>query len=238
MNKYFLYILFVIIFVSCKKEVQTIFIESDFSTDKHTNVHINIPVAIGDISISEKINSRLIKNVSTALQIGSPENKNLKSIEESVVDFTNEFNNFKKEFPENKQQWEAQLDGEILFQSTEIITIAITSYVNTGGAHGSLNISLLNFNAESGEEIENSNLFNDIKDFKNIAKPYFEKETEDKDLLDASEDFKLPTNIGYNDEGVILIYNTYEVAPYSSGIIEFMIPFKKVNSCLVFKSSF
>lgn len=237
-HKCFLFILAFLAFNSCKKEIQTTFLESDFNTDNNTTVSINIPVAMGDIRVSENINSTIKETVSKFLQIGDSEKKELKPIEESITDFTNEFSNFKKDFPENSQQWEAQIDAEILFQSPEIITIAITSYINTGGAHGSLYISLLNFNAETGEAIENINLFNNIKGFKNIASPYFEKETKNKDLLDSSEGFKLPENIGYNDEGVILIYNTFEIAPHSTGIIEFMIPFEKVNSSLVFNSSF
>lgn len=238
MHKYVLIILSFIFFISCEKEIQTTFIESDFNTSNNANVHINIPVATGDIGISEKINSTITEYISTSLQIGESESKVIKPIEACVVDFINEFNDFKNDFPESPQEWEAQIDGEILFQSPEIITIAITSYINTGGAHGLLNISLLNFNAETGGEIENNNLFDDIEGFKNIAKPYFEKETEGEDLLDVSKSFELPENMGYNNEGVILIYNTYEVAPYSTGIIEFMIPFEKVKSYLVFNSSF
>ena len=38
----------------------------------------------------------------------------------------------------------------------------------------------------------------------------------------------LPENIGFSDEGVILLYNVYEIAPYSEGITEFTIPFEEV----------
>ena len=153
MQKCLLIILVIATLVSCKKEIETTFIESDFNTDNHKNVHINVPVATGNTGVSEKINIILSVYVSKALQIGDLENKTIKSIEESVADFTNEFNTFKKDFPEDSQEWEAQIDGEVFFQSPEIITIATTSYINTGGAHGSLNISLLNFNVETGEKI-------------------------------------------------------------------------------------
>lgn len=221
-------------FISCKKEVQITFIESDFDTDNNIIVHINVPVANSNENISKKINSTIETHISSMLQVGNPERSDLKSIKKSVAYFKKEFNNFKDSFPENIQEWEAQIDGEVVFQSTQIITVALTSYINTGGAHGALNVSLLNFNAETGNKIENNSLFDDIEGFKEVAKTYFKEETLDKDLLDISTEFILPNNIGYNNEGVILIYNTYEVAPYSTGIIEFMIPFEKVKSYLVF----
>lgn len=227
-------VLLVFTAVSCKEDIQITFIESGFNTDIYENVHINVPIASGNVSVSEKINLAIETHVSLVFQIGESKNVVVRSIKESIDDFTKEFNNFKEDFPENPEEWEAQIDGEIIFQSSRIITLAITSYVNTGGANGLLNISLLNFNAQTGEEIENNKLFEDAEGFKNIAKTYFEKETVNKDLLDSPEGFKLPENIGYNNEGVILIYNTYEVAPYSTGIIEFIIPFEKVKYNLVF----
>ena len=142
-HKCYLVVLLFLASISCKKDIQIAFLESDFNTDNNTNVHINIPVATGDIDVSEKINSTIKRNVSKSLQIGELDDENLKSIEERIADFSNELNNFKKDFPESLEEWEAQIDGEILFQSPEIITISITSYINTGGAHGSLYISLL-----------------------------------------------------------------------------------------------
>ena len=60
---------------------------------------------------------------------------------------------------------------------------------------------------------------------------------EDEDVSLDEGTFQLPKNIGYSEDGIILLYNTYEIAPYSTGIIEFVIPFEEVNSLLIFKSS-
>ena len=46
------------------------------------------------------------------------------------------------------------------------------------------------------------------------------------------EEFHLPANIGYNDEGVLLFYNVYEIASYAVGITEFTIPFEEVEDYL------
>ena len=97
--------------------------------------------------------------------------------------------------------------------------------------------SFLNFNAETGNRIPNKNLFKNESDFKAAVKPYYEAALNEDDIIFEPDNFQLPANIGYNEEGIILLYNTYEIAPYSTGIIDFTIPIDKVSSLLVFKGS-
>lgn len=222
---------------ACKKDVKTTFTESHFNTDDNVNVHVNMPVAVGSAKIVAKINSTIKRSAVASLQIGEFQDDNINTIEAAALNFTNEYKAFKTDFPESPELWEAQIDGEVLSQSADLISISITSYINTGGAHGTMHISLLNFNTETGEEVVNTNLFNDAEGFKKVAKTYFDNVIKDKVLLDDSRSFKLPENIGFNNEGVILLYNTFEIAPYASGIIEFMVPFDEAASYLVFNNS-
>ena len=46
------------------------------------------------------------------------------------------------------------------------------------------------------------------------------------------EPFHLPDNIGYSEEGLILLYNVYEIASYAQGYTEFRIPFSELNTYL------
>ncbi len=43
-----------------------------------------------------------------------------------------------------------------MYQSSEVISVALTSYINTGGAHGVLTITFLNFDAETGFQISSA----------------------------------------------------------------------------------
>ncbi len=130
--------------------------------------------------------------------------------------------------------WEALIDGEVTYQSPEITCIAVNSYLNTGGAHGNMNISFLNFNSQTGEILQIEDYIKNRKDFLKLVESHFDLEIEKK--LDEDnfndyffgDDFQLPENIGFSDEGIILLYNVYEIAPYSKGITEFTIPFEEV----------
>lgn len=220
--------------LSCNEELKTTFNDTNITTDNNKLVQVNIPNAVGNNLVSNKINTEIRHNVIAALQIGKNETPTAKTIQESINAFNAEYNVFNTDFPNSTVAWEAQIDGEVLFKSFEIISIALTYYINTGGAHGNTNISFLNFDALTGKRILNKNLFKNEPAFKEVAKLYFEASVKNEDVIFEPNNFKLPTNIGYNEDGIILLYNTYEIAPYSTGIIEFTIPIEKVNSFLVF----
>jgi len=226
-----------VLFFACKEDSTLIFSEVNITTDNNTLVEVNIPKAFGDSVISNNINSEISKLIISRLNIGDPETSSSKTIEESISAFNNEYRSFISDFPESTQPWEAQIDGEVMFQSEKVISISLTFYTNTGGAHGSLQISLLNFNALTGKQIENNNLFNDLEAFKRIAKTHFDNTVKDKNTLFEPDNFILPENIGYTEDGLMLLYNVYEIAPYSTGTIEFTIPYNEVDSVLDLDSS-
>ncbi|MGB5418686.1 PdaC/SigV domain-containing protein [Algibacter sp.] len=219
---------------SCNEEQKTVFLDTNYTTQSNSIVQVNIPQANGNNSISNPINSEIQKIIISALQIGNPDEITSSSIKESIDSFNEEYQAFKNDFPESDQPWEAQIDGEIMYQSTELISIAITTFTNTGGAQGELTISFLNFDANNGKRIQTNNLFDNVEAFKTLAKSYFKETTEDETVLSDNDEFKLPANIGYSEEGVVLLYNTYEIAPYASDIVEFVIPFSEVESYLNF----
>lgn len=229
--------LFLVLF-NCKEDLNIIFIEDTITTTTNTLVDINIPKAIGNTTNVSLINKELHKLVITALQIGNSDNILSNSIEESITSFNEEFQAFNAEFPEISQPWEAQIDGEVVFKSSEIICISITSYINTGGAHGINTISFLNFDPKTGKRITNNHLFKNQKGFEAVAKAYFKKSVSDEDMLFEPDTFKLPANIGFTNQGVILLYNQYEIAPYSTGIIDCTIPYNAIKGYLAFNSPY
>lgn len=225
------------VLLSCNEELKTTFIEINITTDNNKLVEINIPNAIGSDLISTNINSEISKLVITELNVGETESITAKSIEEGITLFNNEYHAFNNDFPDGTAPWEVQIDGEILFQSSKIISIAITSYINTGGAHGITNISFINFDAATGNRIPNNKLFKNEAAFKDAVKPYYEAALSEVDIIFDPDNFQLPANIGYNEEGIILLYNSYEIADYSTGIIDFTIPIEKARPFLVFDGS-
>lgn len=227
----------VFLLFSCNEDPKLVFYETSFTTEENSMVEVILPLANGtDETLTNTINNTIKIHVINALKIGGQEAENSQTIEESIRNFNTNFETFKKDFPE-AHPWDAQIDGEVMYQSSEIISISLSSYLNTGGAHGNLNITFLNFDAETGKPIKNEDLISNLEAFKKTAEIYFEDTVEDKDILFDPASFQLPENIGFNEEGMILLYNTYEVAPYATGIIEFTIPYDEIRSVLNFNGS-
>tara|TARA_R110002012_G_scaffold312248_1_gene522474 strand:- start:6365 stop:7075 length:711 start_codon:yes stop_codon:yes gene_type:complete len=227
-NNFYLLCLFFLVF-SCQEDSAITFSEETITTQQNKIVEINIPVAKGAEAVKNSINESIATLISASLSIEQEMETKNRTISESINKFNSEYENFKSEFPESPVVWDAQIDGEIMYQTDAIISIAITSYLNTGGAHGNLVISFLNFDALTGQSLKNEQLFNNFSAFKTLANDYFNDHIADKkELYFEPDTFILPENIGYNDSGIILLYNSYEVAPYSTGLTEFTIPFNAV----------
>ncbi|MEO8934009.1 MAG: DUF4163 domain-containing protein [Xanthomarina sp.] len=232
--KIFIYAIIIsLISQTCKEEKTIEFKETNKTTTTNKLVEINIPEATGNDVVSQNINKTISKLISNSLNISDTEYPEPKTILESIDSFNDEYNRFKTDFPDSAVAWEAQIDGEIMYQSPDIISLSITTYLNTGGAHGSLNIAFLNFNAQTGKQLKNEDLLGDYSAFTNLAKTYFYEEIADKrELYFEPDNFILPENIGFNEEGVILLYNSYEIAPYSTGLTEIRIPWSELQSSL------
>lgn len=225
-----IFILLSILF-SCEEEVQISFAEFSIEKSENAIIEVNGPKAEGDNPISQNINSAIDNYIARILNFDEDETKI--TLDGSLKKFDSIYKAFNDDFEENSLVWEAIVDGEVTYQSPDIISIALNSYLNTGGAHGNMTISFLNFNAQNGELIQNENLITNNKAFEELAKTHFRKKMEelgDNDTLQDyffGEEFHLPANMGLSDEGLILLYNVYEIASYSQGITEFTIPFEE-----------
>ena len=75
----------------------------------------------------------------------------------------------------------------------------------------------------------------DVAGFKILAESYFKNETDTKEQVEDyffGEGFQLPANLGFDKNGIILLYNNYEIASYAQGITKFTIPYEEAKAFL------
>lgn len=222
---------------SCEDEIkplefETISIKKEFEAD----IEVYIDKAKPNSEIAEKINKNIELSIANSIPI-SEENKST-TLEEALTAFDEDFKSFKANFEDSEQRWALAIETELLYKTETIISMGLSIYSDTGGAHGNDTIQFLNFNPETGDLLTNDNLIIDMEGFKQLAESFFldymKNEGSDVSEFFFGKPFQLPENIGFNDEGVVLLYNQYEIASYNQGYTEFVIPMDKARRFLKF----
>ena len=229
------------IFLSCAVEAKLIFRAHYLSKTEHAIIDINYPKAEGSDVVAHRINEVIEGYIARQIDMSTDSVSNL-SLDQAIKQFDDEYRSFKITFPESAQKWEALIDSEVTYESSDLVSIAVNTYLDTGGAHGNSYIEFLNFDPLTGNLLKLTDLINNIEDFTTLVESYYIKETE----VDATEEhlenaffgkgFQLPESIGYSDDGIIILYNTYEIASYAQGILEFTIPYEDVTHLLKLNS--
>ena len=136
-------------------------------------------------------------------------------------------------------------DITLLTQNKNYVTYFYRTFSYGGGAHGYTTEVGFTFRKSDGKQIpllKNTNSRKLAKLIKEGVRRHF-SESPDKPLSDeeligylftgevsALNHLPLPGNPPYlSDTGMVFLYTQYEIAPYSSGIITFEIPFKDIE---------
>lgn len=231
MKKIISFLILLSIFISCKNEVKPLEFKTTVFDDKfEAEIEVGFDLAKENSEIAKTLNQQITTEILKAI----PTSKNQSTITDALNAFNEDYKRFKTIDSINQQPWALSIETEILYKSEYIITIGLSVYVDTGGAHGNDSIQFLNFNPENGNLFSNKELINNIKGFEAVAKSYFldhmKNEGSNIEEFFFGKSFQLPENIGFNDDSVVLLYNVYEIASYSQGYTEFAIPKEKAKA--------
>jgi len=230
-----------LLFIGCNRGNNLTF-EPNSVVDKACSdcpeIELIIPRAMNKTKLARKINTTLEEELINLLVFD--EEIAASSLTEAVNSFKNGFQEMKARYPDESEIWEAKIKGELIYESKNILTFVINSYLFTGGAHGYTNRTYLNFDKRKGNELEIWELFDEKERFEHFAEIKFriqEGIAQDDPInstgfMFENDAFYLPENIGFTKDGLVLLYNQYEVASYADGVIELTIPFNEVENYL------
>lgn len=222
---------------ACNKDVKLTFETQHIEKSADATIVINYPKAIGTKEVAHKINQQIEHVIANEMNMADSPDNDI-SISEAVSQFDEEYKSFKKDFQDSSQKWEAKVDGQVIYDAPEIICVTLQTYTDTGGAHGNGRTTYLNFNPETGALFEHKDLIKNLDEFKKVAEKAFKEQTKpkanDETMEDFffGEDFQLPSNIGYSNDGLVLLYNNYEIASYAQGITEIVLPYDQIKEHL------
>ena len=237
--KKFSIILFVSTCFSCNEDTALNFTEISIIDEDDTTIEINIPKAEGKTETAKQINTTLTHFANTALNVETI-SATKTSTKESIEDFKKAYADFKTQIGKtlytNLPPWEVLIDGEVIYKSETLVSIAMNSSINTGGAHSNLVFRFYNFDTKTGQELKTKDLLNNVSTFTTLAKKYYDKEllSANNDRIEAFKNntFTLPENLGFSEDGVIVFYDTFNTS--SNNVIEFTIPYTVANNYLNF----
>jgi len=199
-------------------EIKTNEIKSD---DNVIGITLKIPVVDGmkDKSIQKSINEKF---------------------EKKVIDFKNEIEAGARDYYKEAQEeglhfnkYEVFTDYAVQYNKNDILSITMDLYAYTGGAHGMTTRVPYNIDLKTGEEILLDDLFKKGVNYKEIINNEISKQiTADKDNFYFEGAFKGISDKQHfylKDDSLVIYFDLYEIAPYASGIPEFVIPFSLFN---------
>ncbi|MGF1924148.1 MAG: DUF3298 domain-containing protein [Bacteroidia bacterium] len=132
-----------------------------------------------------------------------------------------------------EQPWSLLITIGVLKKQANYLSLKYTHFDYTGGAHGNTAISFLNYNPTTNHVITLDSLIQGGKmdALLKIAEAVFRKNEklsateplENKYFFDKGK-FSLAENFHVTDNGLVFLYNPYEIKPYSEGYTELTIP--------------
>lgn len=236
--KKIIYLLLVsLVVTACNEDIKLSFETQHIDKSADAVISIKYPKAIGTKLVAEKINQKIEHVIANEMNMAETTENDM-SIKDAVAQFDDEYKTFKKDFQDTSQKWEVKVDGKVLYESLEVITISLQSYIDTGGAHGNSRLTYLNFNPETGALLEEDDIISNQSKFKAVAEKAFKDQTKpvdpDETIEDFffGEDFQLPSNMGFTKAGLVLLYNNYEIASYAQGATKIILPYEVVKGLL------
>lgn len=211
--------------------------------DPRTYVTISVPEATGGSpAASDSINNKIFRTVRSIVYFGEKPT-NAKSYEELTNSFIESYDELAKKFPADAMAWEAKIKATVDYKTDSLINIKVHNYMFTGGAHGYEGDRSLLFNAQTGHSLEYKDIFEDEKAFTAFAEKKFRakykipqaKSINATGLMFKDEQFALPQNIFFKENGLLLYYNAYEAAAYAEQQQEVLIPYSEADPFLKMK---
>ena len=206
-----------------------------------TYCKVSYPV-FSDGDHAETINRYLLGWIadSTALSAVPGDSASI-TIEEFADNFFAEYEAVRKEFPVS-WPYQFELTGSVLLNRPELLTVDLSYYAFTGGAHGNSHTEYFVFDTMTGKRLGLNDVFEqgfEERLNKLIDSRYRQmKGLSPTDRLDGEKGMLFENYIRFNsnfaltDKGVAFFYNQYEIAAYAYGTTKIDLPYRELAGIL------
>jgi len=199
-------------------------------------------------SVSGNLNLKKTQNVFARIMLatsdfqGTPQ----EAFDKILTDYTSDAEELAKEMENEDSEFTRFSDFEynksckLSMETEELITVASSDYSYTGGAHGLFGVGYYNIDKNTGDLIDEEQFFK--SGYKEKLAALIQNAIEERnnssddensiELLDDLKNVKPNRNFYFSNEGIVYVYNIYEIAPYSQGTVEVTVPYIQISSLI------
>lgn len=175
-----------------------------------------------DMTIINNINQTICNDIMKY------KNEIKKQSKEYEKEYINVFSKSKEEY--FKYQYQVIVDYKVTYNKSHVISIPIQKYEFTGGAHGMTYLDSYNYDLRNGKRLKISDMFKKDVDYKKIVDSFI------KDNINKNQELYFTGDEGFKgisdnqqfyieDDGLVVYFSLYEIAPYYVGIPKFKLTF-------------
>lgn len=139
-------------------------------------------------------------------------------------------------------RWAEEFDVSVICNQNHVLSLGISHYTFSGGAHGNFFNQYFNFDTKANKEIELPDIFIGeyymALKYAVLAKLRSTHELAPNAPLSeagfhvSEAELELPNNFSLSPSGITFHYMPYEIGPYVMGITEAHIPFKEIGAII------
>lgn len=137
--------------------------------------------------------------------------------------------------PDYDNIWENKVDGRVVFQNNKYLSVALSGYSFTGGAHPNTFVTMTTYDLSTGLAVPVAAMVQDTGMVIKLLEAAFRKdknipanEATREHLL--VEHFALPANAVVEATGIRFFYNPYELAAYVYGPTDVLLTWEQLGN--------
>ncbi|MFY0605185.1 MAG: DUF4163 domain-containing protein [Cyclobacteriaceae bacterium] len=202
-----------------------------------SEVTVDYPRFLSAHGNSVKINKLVIKTINETISDFILEDDVPFNTTALANQFLASYADFKKNFPDSRTAWYLNVKATPTYISQHVVSVKFEVSSYSGGAHPNTTVRYLNVGKEGKEELKLGYFFKKPRHIKNLAEQVFRSQEglaendsySDKGFIFDNDKFELSEVFGFDESGLIILYNPYEISSYSDGPTSLMIPFDQLE---------
>lgn len=207
---------------------------------KCARIEIVYPLATaGDEALAGKINDSVRLTLERVMLILNQEEDSTRSLDQLADLFISSYATFLAEVADYDLGWWIESSYEIHRNTSKLLSFELMVSSFTGGAHPIGFSETFNYAMPEGRPLSLEELIIDRTGFLKLVEKEFKLSRELPETANLADEgffygepFALPSNYVFTEEGLYLIYNVYDAAPYALGPTEFLLPYDKLGNLI------